>query len=132
MTPIQQAHEVLKLIEYGQDAIDKMVSTVAEIYGADEGLDEEQYAEKHETLQVLREVCEETIDGLMDDVAKTYAEHYTPEELTELTAWYSSPLGRKTLAESKSLFLGISKLVEEWGTELWKVVRVRRGFNKED
>lgn len=130
MTPIQQAHEVLKLIAYRDDAIAKMVNTVAEIYGDDESLDEAQYAEKHETLKVLAEVCEETVDPMIDAVAKTYIEHYTPEELDGLIAWYSSELGQKTLDERRTMFTSITKVVEQWGADLWKIVRIRRGFNK--
>lgn len=128
MTHSQKASEVLRLIAYRGDAVNKMVTTVAEIYGDDEHLDEEAYAEKHETLRVLTDVCEETVDKLVEEVVKVYVSHYTPDELDGLIAWYSSALGQKTLDEKHTMFLEITKVVEVWSGGLWKIVRLRRGF----
>lgn len=130
MTHFEQAHKVLELIAYRNDAVHKMVTTVAEIYGNDADLDEEAYAEKHETLKVLAEVCEETVDPMIDKVADVYVDNYTSDELDQLIAWYSSPLGKKTLDERRSMFTEITGLVEEWGKGLWKIVRLRRGFTQ--
>jgi len=130
MTSNEKAHKVLQLIEYRQDAIDKMVETVAGIYGDDQVLDEDQYKEKHETLGVLAQVCDETIDPVLDKVAQAYAKHYTDQELEELAAWYASPLGQKVLAESKTLLVDVSGVLEAWGTAIWKVVRLRRGWQE--
>lgn len=130
MTSIEKALRVLELISYRDDAIDKMVETVANIYGADQVLDEDAYKEKHDTLAVLAEVCQETIDPVLDKVAKAYASHYTDQELDELAAWYASPLGQKVMAESKTLLVDVSAVLESWGNAIWKVVRLRRGWQE--
>ena len=64
-------------------------------------------------------------DALKDELAVMYASEYSPEELAELTKFYSSPLGRKTVEVEEKLVPAFSALLERRARESVKVERER-------
>ena len=51
-------------------------------------------------------------DALKDELVDMYAREYTEAELRELTAFYLSPLGRKTVAVEEKLVPAFAALLE--------------------
>jgi len=50
--------------------------------------------------------------ALKDELAAIYAQKYTEEELRELTRFYRSPLGRKSVAVEEKLIPAFAELLE--------------------
>jgi hypothetical protein len=48
---------------------------------------------------VLLPAFHDSIPGLLDEAAKTYARHFTTTELNQLLAFYQTPIGQKFIAE---------------------------------
>jgi hypothetical protein len=131
MTRLEKAHTVLDLISYRPDSIQRMLDTVAEVYGPDDQLDEEHFENKKNVMIVLKDVCEETIDSLINQTAQVYSIHYSSDELDQLAVWYQSPLGQKVLSESNTIYKEILPLTEKWSEKIWNIVRLRMGWDNE-
>lgn len=129
MTVRQRAQSIIKQINFRHDAVTKMAEAIGNVYGPDDTLNEEDYAAKQLALGTYSNLCEETVDQMIEDVINIYVKYYTPEELEQLEAWYASPLGQKVLAENKNLYGDVSKVLEQWGTNLWNVLRLRLGWS---
>lgn len=128
MTVRQRAYSILTQINFKQDAITKMGDAIGNVYGPDDTLSDEDYAAKQKTMDTYTTLCQETIDQMIDDVVNVYVKYYTAEELDQLESWYASPLGQKVLAESKNLHGDVAKVLDQWGTNLWNVLRIRLGW----
>ncbi len=58
----------------------------------------------------------EGLPELLDDSAKVYARHFTQQELTELAAFYGTPLGQKLIsAQSSALMVELDQVGKKWG-----------------
>jgi hypothetical protein len=128
MTKIEKAHAVLNLTKYRETAIDRIVDSVQGVYGPDEKLSDEDLQQKNVVLDTVREIADETVEKVMDTVARVYSEHYTEEELDQLIIFYDSELGKKVLSEYDTTAGEIEKTMEDWGDKLWKKVRLRMGW----
>jgi hypothetical protein len=128
MTVRQRAYSILAQINFKRDAITKMGDAIGTVYGPDEALSDDDLAAKNKTMEIYTTLCEETIDQMIDDVVNVYVKYYTLDELEQLESWYASPLGQKVLAESKNLHGDVGKVLDQWGTNLWNVLRIRLGW----
>ena len=58
------------------------------------------------------------VNELVDATARTYASHFTEQELKELLAYYQSPLGRKALVEEPKVLDEAMAQAGAWGDNL--------------
>lgn len=128
MTAIEKAQKVLSLINYRNDAIERVTKAVAETYLPDDQLSDDDLAEKNRVLQTVSTVAGETVGYVMDQIVLVYSQHYTESEMDELIAWYQSDLGKKVLAEADTVFASVTTHMSNWGEQLWKLVRIRMGW----
>jgi len=49
-----------------------------------------------------------------NEIAKTYASHFTEQELKDLLAFYQSPLGKKAIEEEPQVFIASRQFMEQW------------------
>lgn len=61
----------------------------------------------------------------MPNLAKIYAEHYTPEELRELAAFYETPLGKKMLLVEPRILNDWEAFSRDWAKSLMAKVLCR-------
>lgn len=128
MTTNEKAQKILSLINYREEAIARVVKAVAEIYMADDQLSDEELAEKNRVIQTVKDVANETVGYVMDQIVAVYSQHYSDSEMDELIVWYESDLGKKVLAESTTVFASVTNHMANWGDQLWKLVRIRMGW----
>jgi uncharacterized protein len=57
------------------------------------------------------------VNELNDQIAKTYAAHFTESELKELLAFYKSPVGRKMTAEEPKAIQEGMMFAQEWSNK---------------
>ena len=55
---------------------------------------------------------------LAAEVAKIYAEHFTEQELKDLLAFYSSPVGKKFVVEQAVVVNSSLKFAQDWANKL--------------
>ncbi len=61
----------------------------------------------------------------LPNLADIYAEHYTPEELRELAAFYETPLGRKMLMVEPKILADWETFSRDWARSLMAKVLCR-------
>jgi len=64
-------------------------------------------------------------DQLMNIYAELYAEHFSTEELQQISAFYRSDVGKKVIATMPQLLKELQPLALRWGAELGAHVRER-------
>jgi hypothetical protein len=57
-------------------------------------------------------------DALIDDVTRMYAQRFTEQEMKDTLAFYSSPLGKKLLAEEPVFVDESLKYAQDWANKL--------------
>jgi hypothetical protein len=62
---------------------------------------------------------------ILNEVAKSYAEHFTEAELKEILAFYKTPAGRKMLAEEPKVIDLSLKAAQDWAVKFSDVVMQR-------
>ena len=78
-----------------------------------------EYAEHREALaKFYRDTF--GFEALKDDLVKLYTSEYSEAELRELTRFYSSELGRKSVAVEEKLIPAFSELLERRAKEMLK------------
>lgn len=127
-TAKENARSLVAILNFKRDLIDRIIESAEGIYGSDEYLNAEQQEEKKLTVETVASVCDDTVEGVIDQVIDAYSGHYSAEELQELVDWYTSPLGQKVLAEGKTLTVEIADVMEAWGNNIWNIVKLRRGW----
>jgi hypothetical protein len=72
------------------------------------------------------------VSGLVDLYAPLYAEHYSEKELRELSAFWTSPIGQKTMKTLPKLSEGSYKLLMEASTPYFPEFQtaVEKGFSE--
>ncbi len=69
-------------------------------------------------IPVLEQQFEKRREDLLNDIARTYAEAFSEEELKEIAAFYQSPIGRK-LTDTTPKVLETSFLkARDWGQQV--------------
>jgi hypothetical protein len=58
------------------------------------------------------------MNELTSEVAKIYVAHFTEQELKELLAFYSSPIGKKMVAEQSLVVNASLKFAQDWANKL--------------
>jgi len=128
MTILEKAHTVLNMVKYRGTVIERIIDSVSSVYGADESLSDADLEQKKIVVETITEIAEETVEKVMDAVARVYSTHYTEDELDQLIVFYNSDLGKKVLTEYDNTSDEIEKTMEDWGDNLWKRVRLRMGW----
>jgi uncharacterized protein len=64
-------------------------------------------------------------DELLNEVAKTYASHFTEQELKEILAFYKTALGKKLLAEDPVAIEAGMKRANDWADDFSNQVIAR-------
>jgi hypothetical protein len=69
---------------------------------------------------------------LTNDVAQTYAEHFTEAELKDLVTFYKSPLGKKVISEEPKVIDESAGKIQKWAEQFSETVlaRVRAEMKK--
>jgi uncharacterized protein len=57
----------------------------------------------------------EALPELFDECATVYARHFTADELTELAAFYGTPLGQKLISAQSALMVDLNQVGQKWG-----------------
>lgn len=73
----------------------------------------------------MRKDLEPRFSELSDEVAKLYAEHFTEQELKTILAFYSSPTGKKLLAQQPIVADASMKFAQDWANKLSEQVTVK-------
>ena len=80
------------------------------------GVDDLNASIRHALLNPIGD--SEPLPELLDDCAKVYARHFTAEELTELAAFYGTPLGQKLIATQPVLIAELNQCCTQSETAL--------------
>lgn len=70
-------------------------------------------------------VFAENLGGLRDAVVPLYHKHFTAAEIRELIDFYSTPLGRKSLAVMPELMTDSMRVGQQWGESLGPKIEQR-------
>jgi hypothetical protein len=62
---------------------------------------------------------------ILDEVAKTYAKHFTEQELKDIVAFFKSPVGKKMLAQEPIAIDQSLKAAQSWANNFSDVVLER-------
>lgn len=80
----------------------------------------------------LRKELEPRLQEVYSKVTQIYASHFTEPELKEILAFYTSPAGKKLLAEQPKVVDESLKFAQEWSASLSDEVigKMREGLKK--
>ena len=62
---------------------------------------------------------------LIDAMAAVYAQHFTKDELTEVTAFYDSPVGRKMVKEMPQILSESMTVAQTFGQKIAMEVMIK-------
>ena len=79
----------------------------------------------NEIASQIRKNLQPRFSELTDEVAKLYATHFTEKELKEILAFYSSPAGKKLLAQQPIVINSSMKFAQEWANKLSEQVTAK-------
>lgn len=79
----------------------------------------------NEVAVKLRAEFEPQLQGLMQEVAKMYASHFTEQELKDALAFYKSPLGAKLIVNEPKILDESMNYAADWANKLADKVMVR-------
>jgi hypothetical protein len=79
----------------------------------------------NEVAAALRKEYDPKRAEILDMVAKTYAEHFTEQELKEIVAFYKTPTGKKMLAQEPVAIDQSLKAAQDWANQFSDVVLQR-------
>jgi hypothetical protein len=71
-----------------------------------------------ETATALRPKLAPKFEDLKNEIAKTYAAHFTEQELKDLLAFFKSPLGKKSLIEEAKFVEQTLSRAQDWSNQL--------------
>ena len=85
-----------------------------------------------EVANQLRKDYESRLQEVYGKVVEIYAAHFTEQELKDILAFYSSPAGKKLLAEQPKVVDESLKFAQEWAATLSDEVigKMREGLKK--
>jgi hypothetical protein len=90
----------------------------------------------NEVAAMLRKEYDPKRIEILDEVAKTYATHFSEQELKDIVAFFKSPVGKKMLAQEPIAIDQSLKAAQSWANNFSDVVldRIRvemkkKGFN---
>jgi hypothetical protein len=63
----------------------------------------------------FRQEVEKSLPDMLHAEARLYAIHFSPAELSDLLAFYRTPLGQKMLVEQPKIFTELLPLAQAWG-----------------
>lgn len=66
-------------------------------------------------ISLFREEVDRMMPSLLSDIAKTYVEQFTEEELAQLSAFYQSPIGRSLVAKAPTLTSAAAQIGQQYG-----------------
>lgn len=66
----------------------------------------------------MRKNLQPRFSELTNEVAKLYATHFTEQELKDILAFYSSPAGKKLLAQQPIVIDASMKFAQDWANKL--------------
>lgn len=123
-----KTEKVRKLLEVtGSTSLSKqMIDNIVEMY-------KQSYSDVQQTFwEEFRK--EANAEELQSQIIPIYEKYYTEEELTQLIAFYESPLGRKVVQSLPQILQESMKVGEVWGKALGERVYkklVEKGYVKE-
>lgn len=123
-----KTEKVRKLLEVtGSTSLSKqMIDNIVEMY-------RQSYSDVQQTFwEEFRK--EANAEELQSQIIPIYEKYYTEEELTQLIAFYESPLGRKVVQSLPQILQESMKVGEVWGKALGERVYkklVEKGYVKE-
>lgn len=123
-----KTEKVRKLLEVtGSTSLSKqMIDNIVEMY-------KQSYSDVQQTFwEEFRK--EANAEELQSQIIPIYEKYYTEEELTQLIAFYESPLGRKVVQSLPQILQESMKVGEVWGKVLGERVYkklVEKGYVKE-
>jgi uncharacterized protein len=83
------------------------------------------YKELNDVAALLRKDYEPKRAEVLNNVARIFAQHFTEQELKDITAFYKTPLGQKMLKEEPVAIEQSIKGAEEWANNFSETVNAR-------
>jgi hypothetical protein len=83
------------------------------------------YRELNDVAALLRKDYEPKRAEVLNNVARTFAQHFTEQELKDITAFYKTPLGQKMLKEEPVAIEQSIKNAQEWANGFSETVITR-------
>ena len=74
-------------------------------------------------VMAYNEVAKKTLDGLYSKMADLYMKEFTPEEIKELVAFYSTDLGKKVAEKQLALSQQAMIMGQAWGGEVQQIAQ---------
>jgi hypothetical protein len=75
-----------------------------------------------EKRPAFKKDIDETLPELYEQLVEVYMETYTEADVDEMLAFYSSPTGKKMLAETPGLTLKAMEIGQGWGARLQPII----------
>jgi hypothetical protein len=75
-------------------------------------------AEVNEVIGLMQAEFAKEIPAMIDAMAAVYARHFTKDELTEVTAFYDSPVGRKMVKEMPLIVSESMTVAQSFGQKI--------------
>jgi hypothetical protein len=83
------------------------------------------YRELTDVAAFLRKDYEPKRVELLGNVTRIFAQHFTEQELKDMTAFYKTPLGQKMLKEEPAAIEQSLKTTQDWANNFSEVVTAR-------
>lgn len=75
-------------------------------------------AEINEVIALMQAEFAKEIPAMIDAMASVYARHFTKDELTEVSAFYDSPVGRKMVKEMPQIVSETMTVAQTFGQKI--------------
>lgn len=75
-------------------------------------------AEINEVIGLMQAEFAKEIPAMIDAMAAVYAQHFTTDELTQVTAFYDSPVGRKMVKEMPQIVSETMTVAQTFGQKI--------------
>jgi|SoiMethySBSTD1v2_1073268.scaffolds.fasta_scaffold731537_2 hypothetical protein len=112
--------ELTGMADIGDQMISMMAPQISTLVARANPGKEAEAAELFDKIMIpaMREALPEMVDG----AAKIYARHFTATELTDLVAFYETPLGRKLIASQPTLLAEAGQMGQQWAASVTQKV----------
>lgn len=82
-------------------------------------------AEINEVVGLMQAEFNKQLPPMIDAIAAIYAQHFTTEELTQLSAFYDSPVGRKMIKEMPQILTETMTVAQTFAQKITMDVMVK-------
>ena len=89
-------------------------------------------AEINEMLGLMQAEFSKQLPPMIDAIAAVYAQHFTTEELSQISAFYDSPVGRKMVKEMPAILNETMTVAQTFGQKIAMevIIKLQPEFEK--